>query len=452
MIKTFGTTLAVAAAFALGTGAEAQAAPSHHVHSVPSSKVAHSRKRTSCKRTRGHRCAVRKHSKRAQARTAAAGSAGAGSAGVNVVSTTSSTAQLSWNTVPSATAARIYINGHLIDDIPATDPGSYQAQQLWPSTSFHSTVILRDAAGATVAYYTGGFTTAASSGPVPRLYSPDTFINTPIPASASVAPNSNAIVSQAIDAYSSSAAIANNASWGIPIFQASPESTSYDVGCQDYDCWVPFGPIHIPAEAQPNSGSDGHMVVLQPNGQEMDMWIAQHNGSTWTSGSRWETSDSGPAANCTTYHGCSGADVASFALAAGLIRPEEIAQGHIDHALAITTPDTRSNYIACPATNTDGQHNDPNALPIGAHVQLDPNINVAKLQIPRWEKIVAVALQQYGAYVTDTGGSIALYAESSADRPYNAWAKAGVPTDAPSIANLPLSQMRVLSMTDCDNS
>ena len=185
------------------------------------------------------------------------------------------------------------------------------------------------------------------------------------------------------------------------------------------------------------------------------MWIGQHNGNGWTSGSRWETSANGSAANCTNYHGCGGADVASFALAAGLVRPEDIAQGHIDHALAITTPDTRSNYVACPATNTDGQHNDdPNALPIGAHVQLDPSIDVAKLRVPRWEKVIAVALQQYAGALRDRhrrlGGVV--YAEASGDRPYNAWGKAGVPADAPSIANLPLNQMRVLSMTDCDNS
>jgi hypothetical protein len=369
-----------------------------------------------------------------------------------VVSTTAYTAQLSWDTVPSATTARIFVNAHLIDVIPATNPGSYQLQQLWPSTNFHTSVQLRNAAGGNVVRYSTAFATAAPSGPVPRLYSPGTFINTPIPASPSIAPNSGAVVSQAFDAYSSNAAVANDDSWGIPVFQASPESTSYDVGCEYYDCWVPFGPVHIPADAQPNWGSDGHMVVMQPGGQEMDMWIAQHNGDGWTSGSRWETSAYGSAANCARVHGCGGADVAGFALAAGLVRPEEIAQGHIDHALAITTPDTRANYIACPATDTDGRHDDPNALPIGAHVQLDPSINVAKLRIPRWERVIAVALQQYGAYVIDTGGSVALYAESNLDRPYNAWGRAGVPADSPSLASLPWNQMRVLSMTDCDGS
>ena len=452
MIKAFGTTLAVAAAFALGAGAEAQATSLHHVHAAKSSRAAHShsRKRAKCKSTRARRrhrrCVVRKSRKHALAKAATADAFG-----LNVGTATANTAQLSWNSAPDAATAQIFVDGNLIDSITATNPGSYQLQQLWPSTSFNTSVVLRNAAGRNLVRYHTSFTTPAASGPVARLYSSDTFINTPIPASPAIEPNSSAIVSQALQGYSSSANIANDDSWGIPVFQASSESTSYTVGCEYYDCWVPFGPIHIPANAQPQSGSDGHMVVMEPDGQEMDMWIAQHTGSGWTSGSRWETSAYGSAANCTRVHGCGAADVAGFALAAGMIRPQEIAQGHIDHALAITTPDTRANYIACPATDTDGHHDDPNALPIGAHVQLDPNIDVDQLKIPRWEKVIAVALQQYGAYVIDTGGSVAVYAQSDLGLPYNAWGKAGVPSDAPSLANLPWSQMRVLSMTNCNS-
>jgi hypothetical protein len=133
-----------------------------------------------------------------------------------------------------------------------------------------------------------------------------------------------------------------------------------------------------------------------------------------------------------------------------MVRPEEVAQGHIDHALIITTPYTRSGYTACPAEGTDGKNASPNALPIGAHVQLNPSINVAALNIPAWQKVIAVALQQYGAYVGDTGGSVAIEAENNLGRPgYDAWAKAGVSSTSPSLSDLPWSSMRVLSMTKC---
>jgi hypothetical protein len=115
----------------------------------------------------------------------------------------------------------------------------------------------------------------------------------------------------------------------------------------------------------------------------------------------------------------------------------------------MTTPDTRQGYIACPASSTDGRHDDAGALPMGAHLQLDPSINVSSLPIPAWQKVIAVALQQYGAYVVDTGGSLAVSAESAAGRGYDAWARAGVRDDSPSLADLPWGSMRVLSMTRC---
>lgn len=358
-------------------------------------------------------------------------------------------AQIGWTSVAGASTASIYLNGALIDQIGARSQGSYELQSLWPSSTFPVTVRLSNAAGQTLTSYSRTVSTTSATGPFPRLFAPNAFINTPIPQNPSLASNSSAMVSQAISSYAANAGLANNAAWGIPIVTADSHSNLYNVGCTDYGCSVHFGRVRIPAGAQPATGSDGHLVVLQPNGNELDMWAGQRTASGWTAGGRWVESASGPAANCATAHTCSGADVANFALAAGVIRPEEIAQGHIDHALAITTPDTRAGYIACPATGTDGHHNDPNALPIGAHLQLDPSINVASLPIPGWQKVIAVALQQYGAYVVDTGGTVALYAQSDAGRGYNAWSRAGIPGSAPSLSNLPWGSMRVLSMRNC---
>ena len=358
-------------------------------------------------------------------------------------------AQVSWPATPGAATTEVYVDGDLIDQYPSDASDSYVLGELWPSSSYTVSVQVLSAIGDQLGTYTGSVTTTAPTGSFPRLYNSAAFINTPIGNAPSVDSNSSAIISSAITSYVNSANLSNNDAWGIPIVTADQQSSTYNVGCQYYWCNVDFGQVHIPTSAQPDTGSDGHLVVLQPNGTEFDMWIGQHTTSGWTAGSRWLESANGPAANCSTVHACGGADAANFALAAGAVRPEEIAQGHIDHALAITTPDTRQGYIACPATNGDGTHASPNALPIGAHLQLDPNINVAALSIPTWEKVIAVALQQYGAYVIDTGGSVALYAQSNLGRPYDAWARAGVPSTSPSLSNLPWHSMRVLSMNQC---
>lgn len=437
MIKRLGTilTLAIVLAFS-GAAAEASTAAKARAakatgHKRVCRKATHRRSRSRCRARR-----------RVRARRSVASE-------LQQSSATAYSAQVSWPSAPGARSATIFVNGNLIDQIASSRAGTYELRGLWPSTNFSISVELDNATGQRVGRYSHTVRTAPRTSTFPRPFAANAFINTPVSQNAAVAANSPAIISQAVTSYASHAALSNNSDWGIPIVNAESQSNHYTVGCRYYGCDRHFGPVQIPAGAQPDSGSDGHLVVLQPNGNELDMWLGQHTSSGWTAGSRWVESASGPAANCTQVHGCSGANAADFALAAGVIRPEEVAQGHIDHALVITTPDTRQGYIACPATNTDGRHADPNAMPIGAHVQLDPSVNVSALPIPAWERVIAVALQQYGAYVVDTGGSLAIYGQSNITRGYNAWAKAGMSADSPGLSNLPWGSMRVLSMARC---
>jgi hypothetical protein len=464
MVRAFATAAVLATALAVSvSGAEAHARPVARAH--PAAKVTrshrdHRRRTVRCPARRAHERRLRharcpapahraKHTKHKRRLKAHITLVTTGSSRLRQGATTAYSASVSWPAVVGAASTRVYIDGRLTDEF-GSDPGnSYVLQGLWPSSNFRVTIELLAPGGSRLAQFARTVTTQPRTGSFPRLYNSAAFINTPIGNAPSVDSNSSAIISSAITSYVNSANLSNNDAWGIPIVTADQQSSTYNVGCQYYWCNVDFGQVHIPTSAQPDTGSDGHLVVLQPNGTEFDMWIGQHTTSGWTAGSRWLESANGPAANCSTVHACGGADAANFALAAGAVRPEEIAQGHIDHALAITTPDTRQGYIACPATNGDGTHASPNALPIGAHLQLDPNINVAALSIPTWEKVIAVALQQYGAYVIDTGGSVALYAQSNLGRPYDAWARAGVPSTSPSLSNLPWHSMRVLPMTQC---
>ena len=68
---------------------------------------------------------------------------------------------------------------------------------------------------------------------------------------------------------------------------------------------------------------------------------------------------------------------------------------------------------------------------------------------PAWEKVIAHALQTYGAYLGDMGGSLAFAAEASLDRGYDAWSLAGVPNGGPSLGNLPWGSFRVLQLQAC---
>jgi hypothetical protein len=92
-------------------------------------------------------------------------------------------------------------------------------------------------------------------------------------------------------------------------------------------------------------------------------------------------------------------------------------------------------------------------VPLGAHLQLDPSYPVDSQPWPAYEKIVAKALQTYGAYVSNAGsGSFETRAETNLDRGYDAWAKVGVTSSfpgGPTLGAIPWSKMRVLTMQTC---
>lgn len=377
------------------------------------------------------------------------------SGGLTATALSPDTVKLTWPATVGASMVQIFNEGHMVDEVPSAAGTTYTVYELWQSTRFQFTVKLLSSSGAVISTLEGATTTPAWTGPFPRLYASNDFINQPIPASPELASNSAGMVENAIVPYVENANFADNEYWGSPIVYADPSTLSYSIACTEYlyRCTSPFEPQRIPASAEATLGSDHRLTVIEPNGQELDMWDANHEGSTWTAGSRNLTSTEGSAANCTSGEpNCYGANAAHFADAAGIVRPEEIAQGRIEHALVMTTPYTRANYIACPATGTDGTHEDPNAIPIGAHVQLNPSIEVSKLGLNRWQEVIARALQQYGAYVIDSGGSLAIRAEADNNRGYNAWAKAGVPTTGASLSKLPWNELRVLSMTQCARS
>jgi hypothetical protein len=297
----------------------------------------------------------------------------------------------------------------------------------------------------------------STGGAVRRFYSKSSFWNVPLAPTAPLDPNSAAMIASSILPWRDHTVIDNDDQWGIPLAYACAHSKRYSIGCVKFDCDTPVS-FRIPRYAQPSTGSDGHLAVYDPRTNlELDMWQAVYDAKTdtWTAGSRSVTKANWGAA-CGLGQHCGGGGVAAgFNEWGGVIRPEEIAQGHIDHALVISMPHVRADYLACPATNNwapqgNRYAQDPNALPLGAHIRLSPSFDVAAQPWPAWEKVVAVALQQYGAFVADLDANITLRGEPNLDRGYDAWAKVGMSSDEhPSLTNLPWDQFEVLTLQPC---
>lgn len=277
-----------------------------------------------------------------------------------------------------------------------------------------------------------------------RLYAPDSFWNVPIPASPPIDPNSAAMVQASLVAYKANANFANTQAWGVPIVYSRNTDPLYEVGCTRYDCGNDIK-FHIPLGAKPTTGSDHHLVVVNLDTmEELDMWIATFDGSHWSAGSRYVTRADGWGAMAKYPAKANGAVASGFAGFGGIPTPEEFASGLIPHALTITTPRTRAGFIACPATHTDGKVDALDALPEGARVQLDPTF-VIPSGWPAWKKTMAKALQVYGAYCSDTGGTLAIRGEADVNRP-GAWGS--IPVGA-NISDLGWEHMRVLDVSKC---
>lgn len=241
--------------------------------------------------------------------------------------------------------------------------------------------------------------------------------------------------------------------WSVPVVSVSGGEPTYTVNI------VPnghapsninrFGPVPIPRGTKPDPGGDGHLAILDyARGIEWDMWQARYDSATdtWTAtcGSALLFSERAVPGNV-----C-GANTAGFPAAAGLMTPEEIAAGQIRHPLVFASNNlgTPSGKVfRCPATASWGSSSDPDALVAGMWLQLDPAVDVDALSLPGWQKTVARALQQYGAYVRDQtgGGDADFYAENTLNRASTpTWAQLGITGNTPFSTAFPWSRVRVL--------
>ena len=253
-----------------------------------------------------------------------------------------------------------------------------------------------------------------------RPFAADSVWNLSLADNAPLDPQSDAYVSALQQQIATYGTWLNTYAYSTPVFTVP--ATQPTVTVQLDDTSNPTGPalrqswlaVPIPATATPASGSDEHMVVWQPSSDRMwefwkmhraaDGWHASWGGTIdhvstspgyYTSPSRW------------------GATATSLPLIGGLIRPSELASGHIDHALALAIPHAQASAFAWPAQRTDGSVYGSSAIPEGQRFRIDPSLDLSKLQMPPLIRMMAVAAQKYGIIVRDQAGAVAFYAEDT---------------------------------------
>jgi hypothetical protein len=158
-------------------------------------------------------------------------------------------------------------------------------------------------------------------------------------------------------------------------------------------------PAHPSIEGGADSTGDRHVLLVnRQTCVDYELYDAEPiaHSANWTAGS-------GAVFNLGSNHlrpaGWTSADAAGLAILPGLVRPEEIAAGVIDHAIRVTVPETDSAYV-WPARHEAGVDN-RSLPPMGLRLRLKASVDIAGY--PRVDRIILQAIKTYGMIVADNG-------------------------------------------------
>lgn len=257
-------------------------------------------------------------------------------------------------------------------------------------------------------------------------FSPSGPWNKPLPAKVPIAPNSKAIVGNIIKDVKN-----NIGSWALntdmyssPIFTVGPNTPTQNwtyTHCLNQGMSKIIAPslknVPTPKNLISSLGTDASATIYQPSTDTYwDFWRAHKD----TSG-HWSACWGGRINNYSTNPGIFrhplGASASGLPLGAFVIRISELQHGRIDHAVNLIPVRTQANCHSWPANRDDGNTAGANIPCEGQRFRLDPSFNVSKLYSPV-ARMVAKAMQVYGAIVTDKGGAVVTYAQDP--RPYEA--------------------------------
>lgn len=181
--------------------------------------------------------------------------------------------------------------------------------------------------------------------------------------------------------------------------------------------------VPIPPDAQPASGSDGQMTIYQPSTNTLwEFWQAVKSSEGWHAswgGAMRDVSHNPGYYSDTAWPGLSpsqgwnwGSTATSLPVIAGTVTIADLRSGHIEHALAMDIPDACANWFSWPAQRSDGTSTSADCLPEGAHLRIDPSLDIARLGLAAITRMLAEAAQRYGIIVRDISHhAIGFYAQ-----------------------------------------
>jgi hypothetical protein len=262
--------------------------------------------------------------------------------------------------------------------------------------------------------------------PTYRAFEVNSWWNTPLPDKVPVDPHAGAILHYLRTAPQSgrgclTLAGAGDNPWGNPIYWAKPGDPTYDVTGLVLDRPAELSDLRIPRLAQPAPNSDstmsiydlqrGYVAALSGAHYDAsnDSWTARGATITYldSNGLNVKTGQSDNPHNVGSHRGNNGATMtASW---------DQVNAGALRHVLKIAAGPELSERYVFPMVGSDGGYagNRPGVPPEGLRLRLKPTVDLAALHLKRQALVIATALQRYGMYLGDSGGTTALKLENT---------------------------------------
>ena len=198
-----------------------------------------------------------------------------------------------------------------------------------------------------------------------------------------------------------------------PRMEFTPTASFYSPDCDHVPVPLPEGG-NIEGEDgyECTGGGDCHLIVAERDENKLyEMWKADATDTEFRGGclAVWDMTRVYPPEGRGDQ--CSSADAAGYPIAPLLFTADEVAAGHIDHAIrfAIPNDDIDNDVFYHPASHATDADAD-GTVPYGARFRLKADFSMERLDDPE-ARVVAQALQTYGMVLAD-GGNVPLMGTS----------------------------------------
>ena len=285
-------------------------------------------------------------------------------------------------------------------------------------------------------------------------YQATSAFNVPIAKPAAYAPNSSALVAT-MNPDGGAKLTSDPTQYTMPVFYVTSQTPLVTVTYSGWYSEVSNGgstlntyrfsgdltkqkvDVPVPPSAVPGDGNDQNIIILNlDNGDEWNLNTFEQDskGVTATNVGRYNTAWSGvPPAQSVNNGNPYWNNGAGVPLLGGLVRPCELQQGRIEHALSFAYPDPTPQFIF-PATKSDGTTPVGFGMPEGTRLQLDPSISDATIR--GWGCTdscftIAQALQEFGMYLLNGSGRPKLMVEDESTARWGGLVSSTTPSPIP---------------------